>query len=231
MESLMRRSVLILMLLNLLALATSVQAQGIRWAGDVDPPTSLRVNILHAPDNRYPPLVTPLTIRRFGPTMNYPGLSILLGIPLKELEKADIIAFEANGGSGAGLERGWESSLWTFTDGTNRYVVKFNELVGRASDPAVLATGSIRGVGGSILRGGMAYSKFFGMCCPDPRGLVVSYILFDLDAVTPAVDVRNPTFSITIANGFVPDGSFGEGTPDPDAIGIVTKCTSFCPIE
>lgn len=226
-----RSSILILTIFTKFGLAWSVQAQGVQWAGEVDPIVSHRVNILHAPDHRYPPLGTPLTVRSFGPTMRYPGLRNLLGIPLKEFKRADIIAFEANGGSGAGLERGWESSIWTFTDGTNSYVVKFNELVGRASDPAVVATGSIRGADETIFSGGVAYSRFFGMCCPDSSALVVSYILFDLDAVSPAVDVESPNFSITIANGFVPDGSFGEGTPDPDSIGILTQCTTFCPVR
>lgn len=218
--------VMMLSTLAMLGTATAVQAErGVRWSGDVVP---FRPNILHAPDNRYLSLGPPVTVRDFGPGMRHPGLKRLLDVSRNEFARADVIAFEANGGHGAGVEQGWESSIWTFTDGTNSYVATFNELAGRGSDPAVVATGSVIGPDGTIFSGNAAYSSFFRMCCPDPLSPVISYILFDLHSVSPAIDTDSPSFTIKIESGFVPGGSFGEGTPDPDAIGILTRGSSAC---
>ncbi|MFN2577622.1 MAG: hypothetical protein ABR607_08030 [Pyrinomonadaceae bacterium] len=206
-------------LLFLTALTTSAQA--VRWAGDVSPG---RVNILHAPDNRFTSVDPPLTATDFGPVMRYEGLARLLGMPERELAKADVIAFEGNGGSGAGIESGWESSTWTFTDGTHTYVAKFNETVGHTSDVSIIATGSVKGADGTIFSGGDAYRAFFGICSPDPSTKVVSYILFNLHSLRPAIDAASARFTIKLENGHRADGSFGEGTPDPDAIGILSSC-------
>lgn len=215
----------------LVCFSTSVSAQDIRWGGVVNPGGgSERENILHAPDQRYTAIDPPLTVSFFAPgsrgvlntaagvnpsTMRYTGLARLLGIPEATLARADVIAFEGNGGSppeGAG--GGWESSDWTFTDGINTRRVRFNELVGAwpnpGSDPSVIATGTIAS---------SAYSTFFGMCSPDLDSPKISYILFDLHSTGPAVDTRRVEFSVTLGNG-----KGGQASPDPDAIGVFVSC-------
>jgi len=209
--------------------------RGIRWAGNVDLPGSGRVNILHAPDGQYTTVDPALTVTQFGPPMSYPDLSRLMAaVPPADLARADVIAFEGNGGSGAGVDGGWESSRWAFSDGSTSRTVVFNECLGaRASDPRVIATGSIRGADGRVTSGDAAYRSFFGMCSPDPTNLVVSYILFDLHSLRPAINTSSRSFAIKIENFHVgPAGSSGdcerghsgEGTPDPDAVGIFSVC-------
>jgi hypothetical protein len=221
------KSLLALSAFAVLCFATSVQSQTIRWVGMVSEPS--RSDMLHAPDNRLTTVgvVGGITVKDFGPVMRYSGLAALLGVPESVLARADIIAFEGNGGGGAGVEGGWESSKWTFTDGSNKYVAKFNEKVGKSSDASVIANGCIKGADGKCTSGGNAYRAFFGVCSPDPQGLVVSYILFDLHSVRPAINTTSSKFAITIEN--LPGGSFGEGTPDPDAIGVFTACPSKRP--
>jgi len=211
-----------------LCLATSAQAQVVSWAGRVDAGADL--DILHAPDRRERGLGSPFRVSGFGPGMRYPGLGRLLGISARDLARADVIAFELNGThpGGNGISNGWESSTWTFSDGINTLTVRFNERVHPSQYasmyPALVANGSIRGADGSIGSGAIAYNAFFGMC-PSSRA-VISYILFDLDVVRPAINTASPNFSIKVAGGHVDDGSFGEGTPDPDAIGIFSACPS-----
>jgi hypothetical protein len=210
--------------------STSVSAQDIRWGGVVNPGGgSERENILHAPDHRYTAIEPPLTVSFFASasrgvlntkagvnpsTMHYTGLARLLGIPEALLARADVIAFEGNGGGGAGVDGGWESSDWTFTDGIHTRRVRFNEEVGASpragSDPSVIATGSIES---------SAYSAFFGMCSPDLDSPKISYILFDLHSTGPVIDTSRVEFSVTLGNG-----KGGEGTPDPDAIGVFVSC-------
>ena len=197
--------------------ASASQAQIIRWAGSVD---ICRPNALHAPDNKFTAGL-PITVSDFGFGMRYTGLARLLGISPRDLARAEVIAFEGNGGHGAGPENGWESSIWTFSDGVNTYVARFNEVTGRRSDPSVIATGSIGG--SNFLQGETLYSRFFGVC-NEPTNKVVSYILFDLSSTRPPIDVTSPRFSIKLENGFTSDGSFGEGSPDLDAVGIFSAC-------
>lgn len=229
------KSLLVLTVFAVLCFTTSVQAQVIRWAGRVDVGGD-RVSVLHAPDNRFISVDPVITVSDFGfnpvalaPGMRYSGLARLLGLPDKDLARADVIAFEGNGGSPAGKGGGWESSIWTFSDGINSLTVRFNELVSPSQYPvmypALVANGSIRGADGTVSSGGNAYNAFFGMC-PTSPSIVISYILFDLDAVSPAINTASPNFSIRIENGFTADKSFGEGSPDPDAIGIISSCPS-----
>ena len=230
------QSLLALTVFTVLCFTTSVQAQVIRWAGRVDVGGD-RVSILHAPDDRFISLAPPITVSDFGfnpsapaPGMRYSGLARLLGLPDSVLAKADVIAFEGNGGhpGGAGISNGWESSIWTFSDGINSHSVRFTELVSPSQYPtlypALIANGSIRGADGTFSSGGNAYNAFFGMCPPNPG--VISYILFDLDAIRPAINTASPNFSIRVENGFTADKKFGEGTPDPDSIGIFSSCPS-----
>jgi hypothetical protein len=209
----------------ILCLAASARAQDIRWAGVVNPSSSERENILHAPDNRITPVDPPLVVSGFLPgvrgpldtasnlypsTMHYSGLARLLGVSERILARADVIAFEGNGG-GFGT---WESSEWTFSDGVNVRRVSYDYRVGPfpnpGGDPAVIATGDIDNT---------AYSAFFGMCAASRDGAKMSYILFDLDSTAPVINARSQGFSITLANG-----TGAGGSPDPDAIGVFASC-------
>ncbi len=196
-------------------LSERASTQAIRWAGEANPSASLRSNILHAPDNTFTPLDPPIAIGRFGSVMPYRNLQDLLGISRGVLARADVIMFEGNGGAGAGPFNGWESVVITFSDGTNTRTVSYNELTGPASDATVIATGTFDNAD---------YRDFFGMCTPNPNK--ISYLLLDLHSTSPAIDTANPLFQIFMTNGNHPDGSFGEGTPDPDAVGIFASCPS-----
>lgn len=195
--------------------APPASTQYIRWAGEANPSVSLRSNSLHAPDNTFTPLDPPILVSRFGSVMPYRNLHHLLGVSRDVLARADVIMFEGNGGGGAGPFTGWESAVFTFSDGTNTRTVSYNELVGPASDPTVIATGTFENVD---------YRNFFGMCTPNPNK--ISYLLIDLHSTSPAIDTASPLFQIFMTNGNRPDGSFGEGTPDPDAVGIFSSCPS-----
>lgn len=128
------------------------------------------------------------------------------------LARTDVIAFELNGeGAPGGI--GWESSRWIFNDGVNSPItIDWDERARPAAYPAeVVANGSTDSA---------EYASFFGFTFPsEPKITVVSYILFDLP---PTIDITSPTFTITVSAWA--DGQHGEGTPDPDAIGILA-CT------
>ena len=220
---------LVLSAIAILSIASSAYAQDIRWAGTGD--VGGFENVLHAPDDRYLGLGGSrhaITLSGFNPvgsvfvpTMRYSGLARLLGVPEATLSGASVIAFEGNGGTGAGVDRGRESSNWTFSDGVNIRSVSFNQLVGAyphpGSDPAVIATGSISEA---------AYNSFFGICALDPNNKIISYILFDLHSGRPVVNTASSSFSIKLAAHDEDVTRFGEGTPDPDAVGIFSSCRS-----
>src|SRR4030095_15122507 len=155
-----RKLTLVQLLVALLIVtATEVNAQDIRWGGVVNPGGgSERENILHAPDHRYTAVDPPLTVSSFVPgaagvlngragvypsTMHYSGLARLLGVSEALPPRANVIAFEGNGGSTVGVDAGFEGSEWTFTDGLNTRRVSFNEAIGASprpgSDPSVIA--------------------------------------------------------------------------------------------
>jgi hypothetical protein len=207
-----KQLVILLMMISAAGTFASAQpTQYVRWAGEVNP--SYRSNLLHAPDNAYATLGETVTVGGFGSVMRYKSLHSLLGVSRSVLARADVIMFEGNGGSGAGPFNGWESVILTFGDGTNIRTVNYNELAGPASDATVIATGTFENAD---------YRNFFGMCTPNPSKM--SYILFDLHSTSPAINTESPLFQISLANGYRPDGSFGEGTPDPDAVGIFSAC-------
>lgn len=154
----------------------------------------------------------------------YSGLSGLLNTVIKGdpvtpemLASADAIAFEGNGLSAA-VSGGWESCDWTFSDGVNPPLsVSWDEALGSARDPHILANGSITGA---------AYSAFFGFPLSNfqslrinPEEFVVSFLLFRL---RPQIDTASSCFQIKIsASSLPPQPSVRECTPDPDAIGII----------
>jgi hypothetical protein len=198
----------------------------IRWAGESSVAGWRGSNALHAPDLSFTTFDPSMTLGNFGNSMRYSNLEKLLGVSKEVLAKADVIAFEGNGCGGAGKFNGWESTTFNFMDGSNSRTVSYNENQGMASDSSILATGSIETE---------KYGDFFGMCnlkdtkCTakgfEGRPTYVSYILIDLDVGTPLIRKDSPTFSIQATNGYRTDGSFGEGTPDPDAIGIFSSCS------
>lgn len=125
------------------------------------------------------------------------------------LARTNVIAFEVNGESAPGAG-GWESSRWIFNDGVNSPVtVEWDERTKPVSYPTeVVANGSTDSA---------AYAAFFGFTFPaKPKITVVSYILFDLPTT---IDITSPNFTITVSAW--DDRHHGEGTPDPDAIGIL----------
>jgi hypothetical protein len=155
------------------------------------------------------------------------------------LAAADVIAFEGNGLSTA-PSGGWESCDWYFTDSVHPPVsVRWDELHGALGDPGrdprVVANGSIYGP---------AYSAFFGFpetvfrewVPPEslllrgsdgqylvPSRIIVSFLLFRL---RPEIDTADPSFTIRISPTGLPRGDikgegYREGSPDPDAIGIL----------
>ena len=124
------------------------------------------------------------------------------------LARADVIAFELNGG-GPASSGGWESSRWVFSDGGSSVVtVDWDETAGAIRPREVIANGSTDQSN---------YVSFFGIAWPpEVVSPVISYILFDLP---PTFDISSPTLKIRVS-GWA-DGKHGEGTPDPDAIGIL----------
>jgi parallel beta-helix repeat protein len=184
-------------------------ASSILWAGTaVDQHGAPIAQLVGVPDGQIIGLNPGsfASLGSFAQATAHPGLAQLLGVSTGTLARANVIGFELNG-NGAPPGGGWESSEWTFSDGTNALIVTFDEITGTASPPAALvATGSVIGD---------AYDAFFGIAAGSP---VVSYILF---AVPLPVDVASPSFTVKVRglHGFLG----GEGAPDPDAIGVVSS--------
>jgi hypothetical protein len=135
----------------------------------------------------------------------YGDLPALLGLAPIELPIGTVVAFEDNGGSPAS-GGGWESSHWTFSDGTNTLYVPFNETSGAPNPRAVVKTGSLTAA---------EYAAFFGLDPGETVAEVISYVVFRLP---PRIDVGSPSFTIHVMGG---NDIGGEGSPDPDAIAIV----------
>ncbi len=152
----------------------------------------------------------------------YPDLLPLLNgskggdvVTAEMLARTHIIAFELNGGH-TPLAGGWESSRWVFSDEVNTISVDWDERTGTgtlgapASYPSeVVATGSIDSSN---------YASFFKI--PAFESAIVSYILFELP---PILDITSSNFTVRVSGWN--DGQHGEGSPDPNAIGILA-CTS-----
>jgi hypothetical protein len=143
------------------------------------------------------------TVSRFACAGLYAGLAELLGVSGETLRGADVVAFEANGGS-PGESGGWESSRWTFSDGQSSVTVTVDALANTVDPPgAVLANASITSG---------AYTRFFGLTPVD--GQVISFLLIDVPA---GIDVDSRRFEASV-EGY----ASGEGTPDPEAIGLIS---------
>jgi hypothetical protein len=196
-----------------LGAAAGASANDIRWLTEVAPVS--HHHVLGAPNFLTSP--PPFTASGVGPIYRYGALSdILSSLPANATQRGFLIAFEGNGGSGAGVTGGWESSRWEFADGTNRISYEWNETLD------VAANNSANGVNAVIATGpiaGPAYAKFFGMCCRPEGNEVMSYIIFDL----VALKVDPFAASVSLDGWHTP--TTGEGTPDPEAVGLVDDCT------
>jgi hypothetical protein len=62
-----------------------------------------------------------------------------------------------------------------------------------------------------------AYRRFFGFAGFSAETRVVSYIIFDLP---PTIDTLSPRFTVRVSGG---SALPGDGTPDPDAIGVFAR--------
>jgi hypothetical protein len=151
-------------------------------------------------------------VRGFTSSHAYAKLATFLGVPDRELADADVIAFEQNGSAPAAGGGGWESTVWFFSDLARSYGETFDERsgVGTVANGrrAVFRTGSV-----SVAD----YGSFFGVA-GTTGGPVISWLLIDLP---DDIDVRSPDFSVWVG-GTAGDVGLGEGTPDPDAIGLLT---------
>ncbi len=153
-----------------------------------------------------------LWLRGFTRKLNYRGLAKALGVSDADLARADIIAFEANGGSPAS-GGGWESSLWFFTDLSRAYAETFDETVGLGT---IAAGRRARFMTGDML--GAEYGAYFGVSVPPAEHF--SWILID---VPNDIDVHSPNFSVWVSGADVHPGAGGdEGTPDPEAVGVLS---------
>lgn len=130
-----------------------------------------------------------------------------LGMTDAQLLGYDLIAWEANGGAPAS-GGGWESVNLIFTDGALTISTQFNEITTMGTNPAIgLTTGSITGA---------VYNALHGTSVAGDS--VWSYLLIDLPAY---MNTASSSFAVAIAaTGAVP--GYGEGTPDPDAIGLLS---------
>lgn len=185
-------------------LSASSHAALVQWTGS----TLSSLSGINGPPDGAIVAGLPATITSFQPGISYPGLSMLLGISPATLARADVIGFEFNGGSPA-PSGGWVSSRWRFTDGVDSLTVDFSELVGASVPAEVVGNGSVSAA---------TYNLFFNVQTPR-SDTVMSYLLFDLPDF---IDLDSPTFSITLTSGAAA-GLPGQGTPDPDAIGLLRQ--------
>jgi hypothetical protein len=189
----------------------SAAVVSVDWAGTSSAPAS--GNVLNAPNGTYFTVGTGgTTLGSFGGTTTHNDgtLAGLLGISASALGPNQIIGFEGNGG-GAPLGGAWETSDWTFFDGSNTRIARFNELTG-ALDPGNTSPDVTLVAKGSFSFA--AYNAYFGIT-PSLQLSVVSFVLFQLQT---SIDSSNPAFTIRVAGVNL---AGHEGSPDPDAIGVI----------
>lgn len=188
----------------------SDQSRMISWAQKVLGGDGNAINVTGAP-NAQTNTLGAMQLGYFGGGRAYPGLAALLGVAEMDLARADVIAFELNGGS-PGESGGFESSHWYFIDGTNPpHMIDFDATRDWRTIPGVVANGTISGASTREVSG-RNYSRFFGIA-PE-TDVYISYILFDLP---PSFDTSSPSFSVKVSS--FPGA--GEGSPDIDAIGVL----------
>lgn len=145
---------------------------------------------------------------RFNDPVHYVSLAQTLGLSEARLAGYDLLAWEANGGSPA-ASGGWESSAWVFSANGASVAAEFNEVTGAGNAPGTLfLTGSITGA---------QYNALFATSAPPAE--VWSWLLIKAPA---SIDAHAPDFAVDFAAiGGRP--GWGEGTPDPDAIGVLAS--------
>jgi hypothetical protein len=189
-------------------------AEDVRWASKVTPPE--RYAAVGVP-NFLAAVGLPITVEDFGPTYLYPNGLASLDPSLAGVvfQPGQLLALEGNGGHGAGVSRGWESSRWTFEDASgHRVEYRYNET------QDVPVNNKLNGVNAVVSSGpvdGSQYAHFFGMCCKTPGNDVQGYIIFDL----ASMNIDPNTVKVSVEGWHEADGSSGEGSPDPEAFGIV----------
>lgn len=205
-----------LMLVALISLHNPTNAEVIRWATSIDFDFNVinPTQCLGAPDGDVANFFngvgggTTSGARLDAFNQYHHPLSVdlaqFLGIPPETISDADYLAFDANGTSG----RRFESSTWTFSDGTATRTVVYDFYAPNAA-PEVIA-------GGNVSRQEMA--SFFGYedAAPTPPG-DFAYILFDIDSI---VDVESSDFSVLVTAAGGPSET-DPNAPDIDAMGLV----------
>ncbi len=130
-------------------------------------------------------------------------LASLLGVSQSTLSKTDFIVFDAHGTSSSSASAGFESSVWSFSDGTNvlNYVHNFGNT---PTDPVIADN--------AIPNAGLKYNSIFGTSYSSQMNFGV--LLFDLSG--SGIDVNSPAFTINTEGG-VEDPS----TPDITFLGVI----------
>lgn len=138
----------------------------------------------------------------------YSDLHTLLGISSLVLGQAEIIAWEGNGGGAPAPFNGWESTRFGVHDSQFGFTINHDE-AGVSLLPGILATGSVSSA---------AYESYFNLT-PGSSPTTMSWIL--LDVPDGFLNYNAPFFYISITAGSSV-GLGGEGTPDPESIGIIS---------
>ena len=189
------KSLVLAAMLPCLVTVAEAQMLGIGWATKASQPAASAS--LSTPDGQGAPWGNTTSINTWSQfseaaILQAPELASLLNVSLSTLQAGDVLIFEANR---LGYKDGFESSIWTFTDGASTEVVD-------TTGSQALASGNVSS--------GADYSSLFGLSS-DPQDQI-AYVLIDLHLVNP------------YAAGFNVQVSMGTGqvnTPDPDALGVL----------
>jgi hypothetical protein len=200
----MRKAFTLLLGLSLCGAAQLARAEvadvfEIRWAGESTQPAGFG-----APDyNVYTQGDSAVTdFASFASPVLYPGLAAALHMAPELVAKAEVIAWEGNGGSPA-LGGGWESSNWSFTDS---FGATGSAQFQQATSPIFIGNGTLTGA---------EYAALFGLPAVQE---VYSFLLIDVDPVG-GVSAAHLTKVSLVSPSTVPPGF--ENTPDPDAVGLI----------
>lgn len=145
---------------------------------------------------------------KFEQRVDYATLAATMGLSALVFGQYDLILWESNGGAPA-FSGGFESTEFVFDDLSSAVTARYDEISNSSSNPAVqFLTGSITGA---------QYDTLFGTTGATP---VMSWLLVDLPS---AVDAQSASFNVTVRPGGPSAGGLGEGSPDIDAVGVITS--------